>query len=249
MPGGGAFQHYSILQTNLVSAIPDALSFEDACVLPLATSTAACGLFQRDFLALQYPSVQSKPTGKTLLIWGGSTAVGSAAIQLGVAAGYEVITTASPKNFEYVKKLGASATLDYRSPYIVEELIEACKGKVMAGAIPIASAAAAMSPNNVFQSCCDVLLKSEGSKFIAAAMRLPEIIPEGISTKFIWGGTLKDNEVGKVVYEDYLPKALAEGAFIAAPEAVVVGKGLGSIHDAFEIQKRGVSAKKIVITL
>jgi NADPH:quinone reductase-like Zn-dependent oxidoreductase len=44
-----------------------------------------------------------KPTGKTLLVWGGSTSVGSNAIQLGVAAGYEVVTTASPKNFDYVR--------------------------------------------------------------------------------------------------------------------------------------------------
>jgi NADPH:quinone reductase-like Zn-dependent oxidoreductase len=71
-------------------------------------STAACGLFQEDHLALQRSSALPKPTSKTLLVWGGSTSVGSNAIQLAVAAGYEVFTTASPKNFDYVKKLGAA---------------------------------------------------------------------------------------------------------------------------------------------
>lgn len=76
----GAFQEYTVIRTNLASPIPDSLSYEDACVLPLCASTAACGLFMKDFLALQYPTVSPKPTGKTLLIWGGSTSVGSNAI-------------------------------------------------------------------------------------------------------------------------------------------------------------------------
>jgi NADPH:quinone reductase-like Zn-dependent oxidoreductase len=41
-------------------------------------------------------------------LWRGSTSDGSNAIQLAVAAGYEVITTSSPRNFDYVKKLGPS---------------------------------------------------------------------------------------------------------------------------------------------
>lgn len=39
-----------------------------------------------------------------------------------VAVGYEVITTASPKNFDCVKKLGAARVFDYHSATIVEEL-------------------------------------------------------------------------------------------------------------------------------
>jgi NADPH:quinone reductase-like Zn-dependent oxidoreductase len=50
-----------------------------------------------------------------------------------VAAGYEVITTASPRNFEYVKKLGASQGFDYNRSSIVEGLVDALKGKLMAG--------------------------------------------------------------------------------------------------------------------
>lgn len=100
----GAFQEYTIVRDNLASPIPDSLYYEKACVLPLGLSTAACGLFQNDFLALQYPTVSttriSNSTGETLLVWGGSSSVGSNAIQLATAAGYEVMTTASPKNFD-----------------------------------------------------------------------------------------------------------------------------------------------------
>ncbi|TAQ89425.1 hypothetical protein B7494_g2244 [Chlorociboria aeruginascens] len=59
--------------------------------------------------------LDNKPTGKTVLIWGGSGSVGVNVIQLAVAAGYEVIATASPANFDYLKELGASEVLDYHS--------------------------------------------------------------------------------------------------------------------------------------
>jgi hypothetical protein len=89
----GAFQSYTVLSEDMTSQIPDDLSFESAAVLPLGLSTAVSGLFLQDQLGLQLPTAPAKaPTGKTALIWGGSTSVGSNAIQLAVAAGYEVIT-------------------------------------------------------------------------------------------------------------------------------------------------------------
>lgn len=95
-----AFQKHTIVQTNLACENPDSISFESAAVIPLGYSTAAASaLFQDAFLNLQFPTVSAqKPTEKTLLIWGGASSVGSNAIQLAVAAGYQFITTASPQN-------------------------------------------------------------------------------------------------------------------------------------------------------
>ena len=83
--------------------------------LPLAVSTAACGLFQKDHLALQHThQFRRRTTGKTLLVWGGSTSVGSNAIQLAVAAGYEVFATASPRNLRLLSGGSARArSFDY----------------------------------------------------------------------------------------------------------------------------------------
>ena len=112
-----------------------------------------------------------KPTGKTLLVWGGSTSVGSNTIQLAVAAGYEVITTASPKNFDYVKKLGASQAFDYRSKTVVGDLIHAFKDKTIAGALSIGHGAA--------EACMDVLGQCKGDRFISmASYPIPEPRPE-----------------------------------------------------------------------
>ncbi|WP_143667972.1 hypothetical protein [Streptomyces carpinensis] len=65
----------------------------------------------------------------------------------------------------------------------------------------------------------------------------------------IWGGTLKDNEVGPAIYAGFLPTALATGAYRAAPDATVVGHGLAHIPDALRELKNGVAAKKLVVTL
>ena len=266
-PSHGAFQTYTVLMVNAASPISSTMSYESAAVLPLGLSTAACGLFQKDQLGLQLPSASPEPLGKTLLVWGGSTSVGCNAIQLAVAAGYEVITTCSPKNFDYVKKLGASEAFDYNSKTVVNDIIHAFKGKPTAGALSIGARAA--------ENCLDILDKCNGNKFISmATYPVPQKPPKnfvvlsiaasymsgmaniwvksktrGIRTNFIFGSSLLYNEVGKAIYVDFLPRALAEGRYIAAPDPYVVGKGLENIQAGFDAQKKGVSAKKVVVSL
>jgi NADPH:quinone reductase-like Zn-dependent oxidoreductase len=242
-PQHAGFQAYTVVQTNMASEIPDDVTFEQAAVIPLGCSTAACGLFQEEFLNLQLPTEpKRKDTGKTLLIWGGASSVGSNAIQLAVAAGYEVITTASPKNFEYLKKLGASQVFDYKSPTVGEDLLAAFKGKTSAGALDCIGFAAT-------PVCIDVVHKSAGAQFVATVKPVSVTPPEGLGIKHIFGTTLKDNKVGKGVYEDFLPKALKTGTFVPAPEPLVVGKGLEKVQEAVDLMGKGVSAKKLVVVL
>ena len=268
----GSFQTYTVVLERMTAPIPSSMSYESAAVIPLGLSTAACGLFQKDQLALQYPSLSAKPTGKTLLVWGGSTSVGSNAIQLAVAAGYEVITTSSPRNFNYVTKLGASQVFDYRRKTVVKDVIAAFKGKTIAGALAIG--------NGSVKACLDILNASQGNKFVSwttfpiswermtreSNLRLqffrqvPKLVlfgvslllksrMRGIQTKIIFGSSLIENEVSRVIYTDFLPRALAEGRFVAAPDPHVVGKGLKSVQAALDLQKKGVSASKLVVTL
>jgi NADPH:quinone reductase-like Zn-dependent oxidoreductase len=66
------------------------------------------------------PSAAS--TNLPVLIYGGSTATGSLAIQFAKLSGCKVLTTCSPHNFEYVKSLGADAVFDYNSPTCAEDI-------------------------------------------------------------------------------------------------------------------------------
>ena len=238
-----AFQAYTILQTNMASELPDSISFESAAVIPLGCSTAACGLFQHDHLGLQLPTEPpQQPTRETVLIWGGASSVGSNAIQLAVAAGYEVVTTASPKNFEYVKKLGASEVFDYKDPAVGDTLLSCFKAKIIAGALDCIGF-------DAWTICMDVVLKSKGTKIVSTTKRGWPDPPEGVIVKHIFGTTLKDNEVGKAVYEDFMPKALKAGTFVPAPEPLIAGKGLESVQGAVDLRSKGVSAAKVVVSL
>lgn len=268
----GAFQRYTVVLERMAAPIPDAMSFQDACVLPLAVSTAACGLFQKDQLALRHPTASPERTGETVLIWGGSTSVGSNAIQLAVAAGYDVLTTASPRNFDHVTSLGASRVFDYRSPTVVRDIIVDLQGRTLAGALAIGATSA--------EACADIVHAGTGRKFIAIAstpisfaglagpnrprLALPRLLARlvaanlalqvttrrrRIASKFIYGTTLKANEVGTAVWRDFLPAALADGRYRATPRPQVVGHGLDRVQHALDVQREGVSASKVVVTL
>ncbi|GAA3542449.1 hypothetical protein GCM10022222_27670 [Amycolatopsis ultiminotia] len=244
----GAFQHYTVLLEHLVSAIPGTLSYEQASVLPLTLSTAATGLFQQDHLGLALPVADPPERSETVLVWGGSTSVGSNAIQLARNAGYRVVTTASPHNFDYVKSLGAAEAVDYHSSTAVDELVERIGTSPLAGALAIGRRSLAPS--------VAIAAKVPGRKRVTSAqpervvrLRSPRARRPGVHVSGIWGGTLKDNEVGPAIYAGFLPGALASGAYRAAPEAVVVGEGLEAIPDAIRQLRSGVSAKKLVVTL
>ena len=175
-----AFQEYTVIQQQLACVIPDFLSFENAAVLPLCVATAAAGLYQEDYLGLEHPTATHSPNGKTVLIWGGSSSVGSNAIQLAVASGYEVVTTASPKNFEYVKKLGASQVFDYSEATVVNDIDYALEGKHFAGVFD------AINTNGAIGNCVEIASRRQGKKFVATVRSPPEKLPNGVSAKFIF---------------------------------------------------------------
>ena len=238
-----AFQAYTILQTNMVCKIPDTIPFENAVVLGLGLSTAADALFNPELLNLELPTEPpQKPTGKTLLVWGGASSVGSNAIQLAVAAGYEVITTASPKNFEYVRKLGASHVFDYNSTTVVSDLVNIFKCKISVGVFD-AIGAMAWGPT------LEVIRQTEGVKFLATVLWGFPDPPEGITMKKVLATSCKDNQVGKAMWKDFLPKALKAGSFVPAPEPLIAGKGLDSLQRAVDLQRKGISARKVVVML
>jgi len=59
----GGFQEYAVLLAHMASPIPDAMGFAQAAVLPLGISTASCGLFMQDFLAMTPPCAAPRASG------------------------------------------------------------------------------------------------------------------------------------------------------------------------------------------
>lgn len=81
------------------AAKPDAMSWAEAGGLSMAVETAARGLDALGDL-----------TGRTLLVSGAAGGVGTAAVQLALSRGAEVVATAGADNQEYLAGLGARAT-------------------------------------------------------------------------------------------------------------------------------------------
>lgn len=237
------FQAYTVLDIHLTSKIGNDISYERAVVLPLGFSTASAGLFNKDFLNLRLPTQPAQdPTGEALLVWGGASSVGCNAIQLAVASGYQVITTASPGNFSLVERLGASQAFDYNSPTVVSELAEAFRGKVMVGVYD-AIGGPACAP------ILEFLEQVDGVKFVATTIPgFPEP-PQGVHFGHVYSLSIRSNDIGKAVWNDFLPQALEAGSFIPAPEPLVAGKGLESIQNAVDLVIKGVSARKVVVVL
>ena len=141
------FQDFVTLEHRLIANIPTEMAYSEAVIFGLCSATCAMFLFGEDYLALEYPKLEAPKNGKTVLIWGGSSAVGSNAIQLVTAAGYNVITTCSKKNFEYVKSLGATQAFDYKDANVTEKLAAEldkvdCAGIFMAAGLKEGNAAA-----------------------------------------------------------------------------------------------------------
>ena len=236
-PEQGAFQEYVVLDHSLACKFPDGMSFADASVFPLCIATAAHGLFSKDYLGLPFPKIgtAANSTGNSVLIWGGSSGVGSNAIQLCKAAGLEVVTTCSARNFDYVKGLGADHVIDYSASDAVDQVVARLdKGKC----IGILQAAGDVAPS------CQVSHKSKQTISVAATNPVDEgVAPEGVDAKMIFatGGAVIYHETNPATFAGYLPEALAKGLYNVAPAAhVVPTKGLEGIQEALDILKKGV---------
>ena len=262
-----AFQMYTVCLDHMTTPIPGSMTYEEASVIPLGATTAACALFQPDQMNLQRPGIPCKPTGKTILVWGGATSVGCNAIQLAVAAGYEVVVTCSPKNSALCERLGACQCFDYKSRNVIPDLINTLTRTDFAGA-------ASMGVNSD-GPCFEVLSQLKGGKFVSlVSFPRPDpepqmfIIPRtiaffaswfisttiktrarGIRWKMVSVDQMANNGIGKAIYMDYLPRALQEGSYFAAPDPEIVGDGLESIPRAYTRQEQGMSGRKVVVSV
>lgn len=251
-PPHGAFQQYVLVPSVSVSPIPQHIPPQKAVVLPLSISTASAGLYQRHYLSLPFPTlhpttsiplVTRKPC--YLIIWGGSSSIGSTALQLARSSNdIKLIAVASAHNFSYCKSLGADEVFDYHSPTIEAELLSALKGSTLAGIFHAAGAESAV------RSCALVASRSEGKALVVTVRAAPKDgMPGDVRVEAIKSTDIfkPGNEVGPRIWRDYVPGALAKGLLVPAPEAEVVGQGLRSVQHGLDVQKKGVSARKVVV--
>ena len=107
----GGFGELVDANPSTVVPIPEAMSFEHASALMLTYQTGYFGLHRRARLA----------EGEVLLVHAGAGGVGSAAIQLGKAAGARVVATAgSDAKVDLCRELGADLAINYKEGDFVQ---------------------------------------------------------------------------------------------------------------------------------
>lgn len=173
-----AFQLYSATTAILTAKLPDSVSYTQGAVLPLGLSTAAGALFEKGNHELPLPKINPESTGKVLVVWGGSSSVGSCGIQLAKAAGYQVAAIASARNHDYCKSLGADYVFDYAKDDVLDQVAAELKGLSSAGVF-----SAIMDPATLSKAG-QLVTKLGGdqilSSVLAFGMPWPDDMPEGV---------------------------------------------------------------------
>ncbi|KLU83812.1 hypothetical protein MAPG_02862, partial [Magnaporthiopsis poae ATCC 64411] len=127
----GAFADYIVAKGGIQFKVPDGLSDEEASTLGAGVVTCGQGLYQALKLPLPTDEAAVKAAaGTPILIYGGSTATGVLGIQYAKLSGFKVLTTASPRNFDYLRSLGADEVYDYNSDGWAEEVRKSTGGKL-----------------------------------------------------------------------------------------------------------------------
>jgi NADPH2:quinone reductase len=116
---GGGYAQYAIAQDAQAMAVPPNLSMLEAGAIPETLMTVWHNVFERGAL---------KP-GETLLVHGGSSGIGTMAIQLAKAFGSRVIVTVGSKDkADACIKLGADRAINYKTEDFVAEVKAATNG-------------------------------------------------------------------------------------------------------------------------
>jgi NADPH:quinone reductase-like Zn-dependent oxidoreductase len=111
-PARGTYAQYVAVPVTTIARKPPSLSFAEAAGVAHA-SLAAWNLLID--LARVHP-------GETVLVLGAAGGVGSAAVQIAHNEGAHVIATASARNAEYLKGLGAQSVFDYATQHFEDQL-------------------------------------------------------------------------------------------------------------------------------
>ncbi|KAI5235698.1 NAD(P)-binding protein [Aureobasidium subglaciale] len=246
--GLGAYGSYTLADDRISFKVPKGVRPEDAAAIPLATCTAWLALFSKNCL-----SVPRKNAKTSVLIWGGSSSVGSYAIQLASMYGINIITTCSPRNFDLVKKLGATHVFDYNDSAVVDKIKEVASDleytlDTIGSQESSTQASQAIRPEGGV--LCTVRPGKANTERVVEGVRVTDVLvwtaflKDHAYGEFKWPASVDDHELAAELFAK-LPFWLEQGAI--KPNNVKLFDTLDSIHEGFGMYRDGkISSFKIV---
>jgi len=117
---GGGYAEYCLAHESHALPVPSGLSLIEAAAIPETFFTVWYNAFERGRLT----------AGETMLIHGGTSGIGTTAIQLAKAFGARAIATAgTPEKCAACRKLGAELAINYKTEDFVEATKKATDGR------------------------------------------------------------------------------------------------------------------------
>lgn len=251
-PEDGVFAEYIMAIGDLQLRIPDHVSFQEAATLGLGAITVGQGLYQS--LKLPFPTSSTEQTQTdeaSILVYGGSTATGTLAIQLVKLSGYKVLTTCSPHNIALVKRLGADEIFNYRDPDSATTIREHTQNRLRFVFDTVSTESSA--------NYCERALSTEGGDY--SALLPVSIERQNVNSRFkvaytafgkgfqFGGRDIPANPGDREFADDFytlVENLLAEGRLSAHPPRVCPG-GLNGVLEGLKLMKEGkVSGEKLV---
>ena len=209
----------------------------------MSVATAGIGIF----LNLGVPRPPQKQNGG-FLVWGGSSSVGSAAVQIAASLGFTVYAVAGARNHDYVKSLGATEVFDYNQPDIAENIISAAK----AAGMEIKHVYDAISAQGSAPQCATVL-EAFGGGDLVITLPWPDDAKKpasvAVQNTAAFRVTTDQRDLGRWLFNDWLESALAEKTYVPSPAIEKSEGGLASVQKTLDRLARGVSGVKLVIPL
>jgi NADPH:quinone reductase-like Zn-dependent oxidoreductase len=180
----------------------------------------------------------------SILILGGSSATGAAAMQLLRLAypSLPILATSSEKHHAHLTSLGATRLFDYHSPTIVFDIKSASPGG--SGVDMIIDCVGAGGTQN---DICDTLDPSGAKKYASVLTGIDVKVPEGVTKYSISGWSIFDVEGGMQIIPA-ITQLVEEGKYKVPLPVNVVGHGLDQIPDVMD-KVRTVSGAKLIVTL
>ncbi|MBX4950189.1 NAD(P)H-quinone oxidoreductase [Rhizobium binae] len=238
LANGGAYAEYCLLRAGQILPFPRGYDAVQAAALPETFFTVWANLFQMAGLT----------EGETVLIHGGTSGIGTTAIQLARAFGAEVYATAgSPEKCEACERLGAKRAINYRS----EDFAEVIKAETGQGVdIILDMIGAAYFERNLASlakdGCLSIIAFLGGA--VAEKVNLSPIMVKRLT---VTGSTMRPRtaEEKRAIRDDLLAEVwpLLEAGAVAP----VIHKILAfeEVAEAHRLMEAGSHIGKIVLTV
>ncbi|UZJ50688.1 hypothetical protein CBS101457_000008 [Exobasidium rhododendri] len=263
----GGFQTHVIVSRSSTIPLPADISLESASTLPMAMATAASALW----VTLQLPrprlgvgakegvlcgSDSTKKARTGILVYGASSAVGLACVQLAKSMDVIVFAVASKRHQDYVCRLGADYFLDRSDKDLVGSFVEAVtvanlSEPLSIGLDAISSSDSLLTAVSILEACTRNS-QSGNPMRLAITLAWPEDLlrPSGITIERTSASHFHTNEENAAwLFNKYIPSCLVRGVLQPAPPVRIVGNGLESINEGLRMSKKGVSCEKLVVQI